>query len=164
MEGLGIDLKLMIAQVINFVLFFLIFKKYLAKPFAKFLDEEQKKQQAKEKMEQYLKDEEEKMKKNLEKQKKELEKKYDEAILKAKNEAKAYKEKLIAQAKKEAEEIIANARKKIEVEKKAAEKELNKKVIELSSMILEKTLHEELDEKKQKEINERLLKNLKITN
>jgi len=43
MEGLGVDVKLLIAQVINFLLFFYIFKKYLAKPFQKYLDEETKK-------------------------------------------------------------------------------------------------------------------------
>src|SRR3989344_4531891 len=44
MEGLGIDLKLLIAQIINFGLFFYVFKRFLAKPFVSFIDEEKQKE------------------------------------------------------------------------------------------------------------------------
>lgn len=164
MEGLGIDIKYLVAQIINFLLFFFIFKKYLAAPFSKFLAEEKRKQQEKDKAENYLKQEQEKMAKQLEKQKKDLEKEYEKALLKAKNEAKAYKEKVLTQAKKEAEEIVAEAKKKIETQKKAMEKELEKKAIELANIILEKGLVDVLDEKIQKQINNQILKNFKKLN
>ena len=47
MENLGIDLKLMIAQSINFLLFFFIVKKFIAKPFTNFLEEEKNKEKEK---------------------------------------------------------------------------------------------------------------------
>jgi F0F1-type ATP synthase membrane subunit b/b' len=40
MENLGIDGKLLSAQLINFILFFIIYKKYIAKPFMAFLKKE----------------------------------------------------------------------------------------------------------------------------
>jgi len=50
MENLGIDLKLMIAQSINFLLFFFIVKKFIAKPFTNFLEEEKNKEKEKQKL------------------------------------------------------------------------------------------------------------------
>ena len=43
MENLGIDIKLLIAQLINFGIFFFIIAKFVAKPFTKFLNEERNK-------------------------------------------------------------------------------------------------------------------------
>ncbi len=164
MEGLGIDIKYLVAQIINFTLFFFIFKKYLAAPFAKFLAEEKRKQEEKDKADLYLKQQQEKLTKELEKQKKDLEKEYEKAFLKAKTDAKAYKEKIIEQAKAEAEEIIASSKKKIAAERKAMEKELEKKVVDLAKTILEKAFDDVIDAKTQKEINQQILKNLKKIN
>ncbi|MGB9883199.1 MAG: hypothetical protein ACPLRN_01650 [Microgenomates group bacterium] len=164
MEGLGIDIKYLVAQIINFTLFFFIFKKYLAAPFAKFLAEEKRKQEEKDKADLYLKQQQEKLTKELEKQKKDLEKEYEKALLKAKTDAKAYKEKIIEQAKVEAEEIIASSKKKIAAERKAMEKELEKKAVNLAKTILEKAFDDVIDAKTQKEINQQILKNLKKIN
>ena len=43
MENLGIDVKLLIAQVVNFALFLFIFHRFISKPFLRFLDSEKKK-------------------------------------------------------------------------------------------------------------------------
>ena len=40
MENLGIDIKLLIAQMINFGLFFFIIKKFVTKPFLNFVEDE----------------------------------------------------------------------------------------------------------------------------
>ncbi len=48
MEKLGVDLKLLIAQAINFILFFFIVKKYIAKPFSQFLKSEKENEKEKE--------------------------------------------------------------------------------------------------------------------
>ena len=45
MENLGINVKLIIAQIINFALFFLIYKKFIAKPFVNFINGEKKKEE-----------------------------------------------------------------------------------------------------------------------
>lgn len=161
MEGLGIDIKLLIAQLINFFLFFLIFKKYIAKPFSSFIKNEIKKDEEKEKLFAEMKKKEEAMIEEEKKLKAKMKRDLEEAILKSKKEAKAYKEELIAQAKKEAEEIVKKAKKQIEAEKKELEKETKKKVIDLALIIVEKGLKNYLDEKTQKEINKKMMENLK---
>jgi len=48
MENLGIDGKLLIAQLINFGIFFLLFAKFISKPFLKFLQQERRNEKDKE--------------------------------------------------------------------------------------------------------------------
>ncbi len=43
MEGLGLDLKLLIAQIFNFLVLLFVLKKFLYKPILNFLDERKKK-------------------------------------------------------------------------------------------------------------------------
>jgi len=50
MEALGIDIKLIIAQVVNFFLFLILFKKFMAKPFYNYLDKLQRNNEDKEKI------------------------------------------------------------------------------------------------------------------
>jgi len=72
MESLGVDVKLLIAQIVNFLLFFLIFKKFIAKPFSQFLVTEKQKEQERERIllelkqkeDNFLKEKEIEMKKN----------------------------------------------------------------------------------------------------
>ncbi|MDO9028209.1 MAG: ATP synthase F0 subunit B [Candidatus Roizmanbacteria bacterium] len=159
MESLGIDIKLLIAQIINFGLFFFIFKKYIAKPFSNFLADEVKKEQEKEKVLNELKKKDEEMIASQNKLKVSLKKELEMAIKKSKDDAGLYKATLIAEAKSEAEEIIAKGKKQIEVEKKASEKELKNKVIELSTIIVEKAFNKYLSKDTQKDINKNILKN-----
>ena len=159
MESLGIDIKLLIAQAINFGLFFFIFKKYIAKPFSNFLADEVKKEQEKEKVLNELKKKDEEMIASQNKLKVSLKKELETAIKKSKDDAGLYKATLIVEAKAEAEEIIAKGKKQIEVEKKASEKELKNKVIELSTIIVEKAFNKYLSKDTQKDINKNILKN-----
>lgn len=159
MESLGIDIRLLIAQIINFGLFFFIFKKYIAKPFSNFLADEVKKEQEKEKVLNELKKKDEEMIASQNKLKVSLKKELETAIKKSKDDAGLYKAALIVEAKSEAEEIISKGKKQIEVEKKALEKELKSKVIELSTVIVEKAFSKYLSKDTQKEINKNILKN-----
>lgn len=159
MESLGIDIRLLIAQIINFGLFFFIFKKYIAKPFSNFLADEVKKEQEKEKVLNELKKKDEEMIASQNKLKVSLKKELETAIKKSKDDAGLYKAALIVEAKSEAEEIISKGKKQIEVEKKALEKELKSKVIELSTVIVEKAFSKYLSKDTQKEINRNILKN-----
>ena len=159
MESLGVEVKLLIAQVINFGLFFFIFKKFIAKPFSNFLAEEVKKEQQKEKVLDNLKKKDEEMIASQNKLKASMKKELEMSIKKSKEDAKIYKSTLIAEAKKEAEEIISKGKKQIEVEKNTMEKELKNKVIELSTTIVEKAFDRYLSKETQKEINKNILKN-----
>ena len=59
MENLGIDGKLLLAQIINFVLFFILVKQFVVKPFTNFLNQERKNEEDKDKLLEKLKKSEE---------------------------------------------------------------------------------------------------------
>ncbi|MFA7253944.1 MAG: F0F1 ATP synthase subunit B [Patescibacteria group bacterium] len=100
MEALGIDLKLMIAQVVNFGILFFLLSKFAYKPIVKMIEERQTK------VEQGLKD--------------------AEAAGKSRSEAEIDAEKIREQAYKDANEILKNAKEAANLEageivKKASE-------------------------------------------
>jgi len=160
MESLGIDIKLLIAQIINFGLFFYVFKKYLAKPFAKFMTDEVKREKEKETMIADLKKKEEELTETQSKTKNQMSKELDIALKKAKEDAAKIKASLVSEAKKESQAIVAKGKKQIEVERAEMEREMKKKLIQLTSLVLERTFSSYLTEEKQKEINKNVLKNL----
>src|SRR3990167_6759146 len=133
MEGLGIDLKLLIAQIINFGLFFYVFKRFLAKPFVSFIDEEKQKEAERET--------------SLQKAKK-----LEDELLKKKQQAQE-------KARKEAQEIKKKAQKQIELEKETIYADAKEKVAKLSLFIVQNTLREVLSDDLRKKITERILKN-----
>lgn len=104
METLGIDFKLIIAQIFNFLVLFVIFKKFLYKPFLKIFEER------KTKIEEGLI--------NSEKIKKEL------------AEIEIDKQKILSAAGKEAENLISEQRKFAQKEKEEIVKEAQKKATE----------------------------------
>src|SRR3989344_6765412 len=109
MEQLGIDIKQLVAQAINFTLFFLIFKKYIAAPFSRFFSEQLGKEKEKEEILAKLKkDEEVSIEKQL-KLKEDTQREMQKALKEAKKEAEEVKNELVAQANKEAEEIRTRA-------------------------------------------------------
>ncbi len=82
-------------------------------------------------------------------------------------EAKEVKDKMLAEAKeqaaKEGQKIIEAARQQIEAEKKAAISEMKLQVTELSVLVAEKVIKNELKDKKaQEEIVNDLLKDVKL--
>lgn len=160
MESLGIDIKLLIAQIINFALFFYIFKRFIAKPFSNFLNIEQKKEEEKEKILQELKRKEEEMIKEQEKAREKIGREIDLAIKNAKVDALQVREDLITDAKEEAEEILTRAAKQTAEEKEAMHKEIKKKIADLSVLIVNRALSQFLTPDVQKTIIRHILRNL----
>lgn len=160
MEKLGIDGKLLIAQLINFTLFFYIFKKFIATPFSEFLKSETEKEKEKERILENIKKKEEAIVFEEKKLKEKIKREYEQALKAAKEEAKTLKEKLIAQAKAEADEIIAKGKRQIEEEKEMMNRQMKKRMVDLSFLIVEKVLNQFLNQETQKKINQQILKNL----
>src|SRR3990167_11483624 len=117
MENLGLDYKLLIAQVINFGLFFLLFKKFIAKPFLNLIKEEEENAKKNEQLKSKLlkQDEEIELKRNSFKD--ELNKKEDALISTAKERAKAVELKIIEDAEEQAKRIKHDALLEVESEK-----------------------------------------------
>lgn len=159
MENLGIDGKLLLAQMINFVLFFILVKQFMIKPFTGFLNQERKNEEDKNKMLEKLKKSEDA---NLEAEKKmkdKMKKEFDALFVEAKKEAQSMKEDLIKQAEADALEIKEKNKKLIEEEKNLLYREVKDKIIKTSLMIVESTLKESLDESSRKKVTGAIIKN-----
>lgn len=160
MENLGLDFKLLIAQVVNFGLFFIIFKKFIAKPFLSLIKDEEENEVKKEQLKNKLlkQDEEIELKRNSFND--ELAKKEDDLISSAKERAKAVELKIIEDANLQAERIKKDALLEVESEKQDLYKQIKKKISELSLIIVNKTLKDVLNEDIKKKITSSIIKNL----
>ncbi|OQY67347.1 hypothetical protein B6D29_02030 [Microgenomates bacterium UTCPR1] len=160
MENLGIDLRLLIAQVINFVLFFIIVKKFIMAPFSKFITDEKQREKDKDKHLQDAKRIEEglvvKEKEFNEKSQKELKKLLDDA----KKRAEALTDEILEKAQKEAESIKNKMKTQMEAERDALYRDVKSKVADLSIELVNEGLIFALDENTKKKVTQRILKNL----
>jgi len=160
MENLGIDFKLLVAQIINFGLFYLIYKKYISKPFIELVKEEEINEKNKVKIvDQVKKQEEELIKKNDEFRESMLIKE-QEITDDIKNKTKLIKRQIIQNAEIEAEKIRSKAKKEIEAEKIELYKEIKQNVIKTSIVVINKVLEDVVDEDLKKKYTNSVLKNL----
>ncbi len=159
MENLGIDPKLLIAQIINFALFLFLFYKFISKPFLKFLDNEKKKDlEAKKTYEKAQKQEQELIKKE-ELLQQTLKKERENVIDKAKKEAEVVKQQILEEAKGQAENIKQKALKQIKLERENIYKDAREKIGELSFYLVNTALKDILTEDLRKKITQQILKN-----
>ena len=155
---LGIDWKLLIAQIVNFLVLLFVLYKFAYGPVLAMLDKRQKK------IEKGLKDADEAHKKlaeSEEKQKEILRKARTEAkdiVEKAHIQAEKSKSEIAGEAKKQSEKIIANAKDQIEQEKNKMITEVKSEIGSLVVAATEKIIGEKIDEKKDKELIEKSIK------
>ena len=161
MENLGIDGKLLLAQMINFVLFFILVKQFMVKPFTGFLNQERKNEEEKNRMLEKLKKSEEAGIEAERKMKEKMKKEFDVLFVEAKKEAATMRADLIKQAEVDALEIKDKNKKLLEEEKNLLYREVKDKIIKTSSMIVESTLKESLDESSRKKVTGEIIKNYK---
>lgn len=157
MEALGIDPKLLTAQLINYGVFFAVFYFFVSKPFFKYIQNQRDQEKERERISEALQKREEEMKAEQEKMKQEMKKELEAAIVEAKEEAAKAKEELIAKAKKESEEIVEKSRKQLIEEREELVREMKDKTIELSVMIVSKALGDYLSGDAQKHITKNIL-------
>ncbi len=160
MENLGIDLKLMIAQLINFLILFVVFKKFMAKPFLNFIREERKKEEDKNKLLAELEEKAQGLDKQKaffkQSQKKEMEKTMQEVT----QRTETLRQELIKKAEKEAQDILAKAKSQIEEEKVKLERDMKSRLVTLSSMLVDKGLQNFLTDEQKRQVTQNILKNL----
>lgn len=162
MENLGIDGKLLIAQLVNFGIFFFLFGKFISKPFLKFLQQERQNEKDKESLLSKLKKGEEKLDLRDKEMRNKIKKERNEIIEKSKEEGLHLREQLLTEAKKDAETLKEKAMKEVEEEKVKLHQDVKNKVADLSVLLVEKTLQQNLDEDSKKRITQSLLKNLPV--
>ncbi len=159
MENLGIDGKLLLAQIINFVLFFILVKKFVVKPFTVFLNQERKNEEEKNKYLDKLKKSDEAAMEAEKKMKEKIKKEFDVLFVQAKKEAQNIRGDLIKQAEADAQEIRDKSKRMLEEEKNALYREVKDKIVKTSLMVVEKAFLESLDESSRKQVTSFIIKN-----
>lgn len=159
MENLGIDGKLLLAQLVNFVLFFIIFKKLIAKPFGKFLQQERKNEKDKETLLNKLKKGEESLAKTEQELRDKIRRERTQILEKSQKEALLLRDDIVAEAKKEADAIKQKAYKEVEEERTKLHQDIKNKVADLSMMVITTALKDYLDEDSKKKVTSYILKN-----
>ncbi|PIY72273.1 hypothetical protein COY87_01825 [Candidatus Roizmanbacteria bacterium CG_4_10_14_0_8_um_filter_33_9] len=160
MENLGVDPKLLLAQLINFGLFFFLFSKFIAKPFMQYIENEKKKDLERQRVSELALKQEEELEVHKKKISDKMNKEFNVAIEEARKDALELKKQLIAEAKKDAEEIVLKAEKEITTSQSLMEKEMKDKVSSLSIILVSKVLKDYLSEDIQKAVTARVISNL----
>ena len=158
MEGLGINLPLLVAFVINFIILFGLLTLVLYKPVLRVLDERQAKikdsiEQAERIKEQAERSEEE-IKAHLEAARKEGQ----AVIAQATQIGDRLKEEATEKARQEAENIVLKSQSEIKQEREKLVDELRKEFVDIAILAAEKVTKETLDKKKHQKLLEEVLK------
>ena len=157
MEGLGINLPTLIAQIINFIILFGLLYLVAYKPIMRMLDERSKK--IKESMEQteFIKEQavhaEEEVKKQLEV----AGKQGQEIINRAVRTGEEVGHEAQAQAKQEAESLLTRARTEIQRERDEAIDELREEFADLTILAAEKVIDRSLDKEAHRQLIDKVL-------
>lgn len=161
MEALGIDLKLLIAQLINFVLFTFIFARFMYKPFMAYVRQQHHEEAERERL---LKELEEKELKAGEDHKKILAEAHAQAThitKEAESLAQSKRHEIIEAAEAEAKIIKEKAQQDIEAERKSLYDDVRSKVIKTSETMTQVVLKDFFSEKRQKDVMDEVLEKLK---
>lgn len=160
-EKLGFDLKLLLAQIVNFFILFFVLKTLLYKPILNVLDKRkkmiEKNVEDTRKIEERLKQLEEEKKEILSKASKEAMAVLDHA----KKTATEEHDKILAKAKKEITTLAERYRGQLAAEKTAIIKEAKESLAEMIISGSQKIIQKEFTKDDQKRLNEAISKELK---
>lgn len=160
MENLGIDFKLLLAQLINFTLFFILFQKFISKPFLKFLNKERSQEEEKKKLLATLKTQEDEMSKMEQEMRSKAKKQIDEMLEQAKGAAETAKQEIMAQAQREADSIIAKSKDQIRIEREQLYKEVKNKTVDVGVLLIKDALKDYLTDDAKKALTQHILHNV----
>lgn len=160
MEALGIDAKLLLAQLINFGIFAYVCIKYLLKPFREFMDSEHQLATKLSKLEKELQNEREQSDEMLAKATLMANQKADEIIKSADATAQRLKLEVQKEAKDEASKILSDAKHSLALEKAQLMSELSTHLKETSLQMTKATLVDILGPSEQKQILDNAISNL----
>lgn len=160
MENIGVDPKLLLAQLINFGLFFFLYKKFVAGPFVKTMAEEKRKDDERKKLAEIAANQKEMLAKEEKSARDEIRRKTEESLKAVHTAAEVERELLIKKAKEEADHLLKKAAKQMEEEKAQMEQSYKDALAKVSTLTVEHALKEYLTEDMQKQINSRILTNL----
>jgi F-type H+-transporting ATPase subunit b len=157
MEALGISPNLLITQILNFIILFVLLRLLLYKPILNMLNT--RKQKIQESLE-YA----EKVKQDAAAQQKEFEQKLEAtrremqaASAAAAQAGEKEREAILAQAREEARKLVEQARTQIDYERKQMLSDLRDEVVRLSMLTAQKVVGQSLDEKAHRKLVDEFL-------
>jgi len=161
LQALGLDIRILIAQLINFAVLLLVLWKFGYKPILKFLDDR------KDKIEQGVADAKkagEKLSAIADKEQEAMKKAKKEALnilAEAKKQGEENRKEIVAKAREEVGQIINDEKQKIQMEKSNILKEIKRDIGDLVTQAVAKILGTKMDSAKDKEMIEKVVKNIK---
>jgi F-type H+-transporting ATPase subunit b len=157
MEGLGISLPTLLAQIINFIILLVILYLFAYKPVMKMLDERSRKIKESVEEVQKVKEQaaqaEEEFKKKVEAASKEGQ----EVISKAMRTGEEARHRAQLEAKQEAQVLVEKARAEIQRERNEAIGELRQEFADLAVVAAEKVIEKSLDKETHRQIIDKVL-------
>ena len=157
MEGLGINLPTLIAQIVNFLILFGLLYLVAYKPIMRMLDERSRK--VKESMEQTesIKEQAARAEEEAQKRIEAASKEGQEAVARAVRTGEEIRQKAQQEARPEAEALIAKARLEIQRERDEAIDELRKEFADLTIEAAGKVIEQELDREAHRQLIDKVL-------
>ena len=158
MEGLGINLPTLLAQIINFGILLGLLYLVAYKPIMRMLDERSRR--VKESMEQtdLIKQQAERAEEEVKKQIEAAGKEGMEIIARAMHTGEEMRQKAQQEAKQDAESLVVRARVEIQRERDGAIDELRKEFADLTIMAAEKVIEKSLDKQTHRQLIDKVLK------
>lgn len=156
--NLGIQGKLLIAQIINFIILLWVLKKFVYIPLLKVMEERRRKikkgiadaEKSSQKLEEMRAEEERIIKK--------AQQEAQAIIAKAEKQAQKNSEEIIQQTKLKAKEVIEEAKKEIKNEKNKALEEAKDQIAELAFLMAEKVIDKKMNQNNDHDIIKKEIK------
>jgi len=147
---LGIEWKLLLAQIVNFVILFLVLKKFLYKPLINLMNK--RRQKIIDGLEKAKKGEEEfqKIQEMRERELAKIQKEAEVLIQKAKEIGDKKQQEILKEAEEKTKKIIEDAKGRIDIEKEKMLKEVRRDIANLVINATEKILREKISSDKEK--------------
>jgi len=159
LSKIGFDWRMALANLVNFLIIFWILKKYAFKPIQNKLKERADKINAGLEDTEKAKTELTMAKQKVDQMLKVAREEAQSIVAKAHEQSEAMLEKNKQETEVKAKQIVNEARDLITKEKKQMEADLITKTVDIALQVSEKILHEKLDETKDKELIEKILRN-----
>lgn len=160
MEQLGIEPKLLLAQIINFSIIIFVLTKLLYKPILSMLEKRKREIEQGLALTQKMKDEEEKLVQRKEKQLTETRRQAQQIIEEAKKHGREAEKEILAQAHQEAAEIITKGKHEAQRLLETAGKNVQKEAIELAVAMTKRLVRSVLSPTDQHKLIQKQLKQL----
>ena len=161
MDKLGVELPLLLTQIVNFSIMFLILTKFLYRPILKALKDRKEKIEEGLRASQKAQEEAEKMHKKKEELVTEAREEARSIIEEAKKAGKQLKDELVKEGKEDLLHLKLKQEKELEQQKKTLEVEVGQHTVEIAGEMVRRLLGQVLSEKDQRQLIEVELKRLK---